>query len=353
MPNKQIDLARVSKEELLRLKICDLPLTLKENSLQGCIEELYRELESKNILFKPVCYLADEWLTPDEEPVIGIPFFLAHPALAKLEREMMHIVEGGTRAWCMKLLRHEAGHAVNYAYRLYKRTHWRKVFVPFSREYGETYRFRPYSKNFVRHLEDYYAQYHPDEDFAETFAVWLTPDSDWADRYHGWPVLRKLRYVDTLARQIAGTRPKFARGKRYWQLSSLRLTLASYYKRKKRLWAENFSDFYDSSLKRIFIEQPRSLFAYPAHEFVARHRKVLLACVCSWTGERRFTVRRILDAIGKRCQVLHLVMRYDEQETMAHLAACITTMAMNYLYTGRFGRKKQLCFTERDKEINA
>ena len=110
----------LSDEELLNLQIRKLHLTIKETKLEKSIQELYRELDERGIRFKPPCYLADEWLSPDGVPVIGIPFYLAHPRLVQLERKMMLEVEGGTKPWCAKLLRHETGHAINYAYKLYK-----------------------------------------------------------------------------------------------------------------------------------------------------------------------------------------------------------------------------------------
>jgi hypothetical protein len=181
-----IDLATLAEEQLLDLRICDLPLTIENTWLEKCVAQLHRELNAKGIVFQPHCYLADEWLTPEDEPVIGIPFFLAHPRLIELEKKMMLEAEGEGESWCMKLLRHEAGHAVSYAYGLHRKRSWKKVFGSSTAPYEDTYRFRPYSKSFVRHLDFYYAQYHPDEDFVETFAVWLTPGLDWRQKYKGW-----------------------------------------------------------------------------------------------------------------------------------------------------------------------
>ena len=178
-----INLDTISEEELLKCRICDLPLQISGTWLEECIQQLYRELDDKGIVFRPECYLADEWLTPEREPVIGIPFYLGHTVLTRLEKKMMLEAEGETKEWCMQLLRHETGHALCYAYKLNRQKKWRDTFGPSSKEYGDTYRFRPYSRNFVRHLDGYYAQYHPDEDFVETFAVWLTPNSGWDVKY--------------------------------------------------------------------------------------------------------------------------------------------------------------------------
>src|SRR5256885_16453644 len=78
-----------------------------------------------------------------------------------------------------RILRHEAGHALDNAYRLRRRKRWRAVFGPASLPYPARYRARPGSRRYVHHLGEWYAQAHPSEDFAETFAVWLTPKSGW------------------------------------------------------------------------------------------------------------------------------------------------------------------------------
>jgi len=336
MPKQDIDLSKLSEEELLNLRICDLPISLEGTWLIKCIEQLYKELDSKGIKFKPVCYLADEWLTPDGEPVIGIPFFLAHPVLMKLERKMMLEVEGSTRQWCMRLLRHEAGHAINYAYQLYRRKKWKDVFGEFHKEYSDTYRFRRYSKNFVRHLEDYYAQYHPDEDFAETFAVWLTPGINWHAQYKGWGALKKLEYIDALMQEIRNKPPKIRKGKRYWEASRIRSTLKNYYRRKKHFYAEDFPDFHDANLKKIFLEKDTSAKLPFAYEMVSRARKNIINTVCYWTSEKKYVVNDLLDTIIERLQDLRLVSSLDDCQTVLEISVYATVLIMNYMYTGRF-----------------
>ena len=126
-----------------------------------------------------------------------------------MEKKMMLEAEGSTEDWCMKLLRHECGHALNYAYKFFEQRGWRKLFGRFETPYYHvTYHAKPYSKRYVIHLEDNYAQAHPDEDFAETFAVWLDPAQDWRIRYRGWPAMKKLEYVDALMSGVAGKAPE-------------------------------------------------------------------------------------------------------------------------------------------------
>ena len=158
-------------------------------------------------MFRPYFWLSNEWFTPDAHSGIAIPFYLAHPRLRQLERRQMYEVEGGTERWCMRILRHEVGHALDNAYRLHFRRRYRELFGSWAAPYPKFYQPKPYSKSYVIHLDMWYAQAHPAEDFAETFAVWLRPGSGWRQRYAGWPALRKLEYVDELMAEIAGEAP--------------------------------------------------------------------------------------------------------------------------------------------------
>ena len=152
---------------------------------EAAIADLHAEADARNLAFKPHYWLSDEWFTPDGVGGIAIPFYLAHPRLEQLEERQMLEVEGGTHDWCVKILRHEYGHAIDNAYNLQRRRKRLRLFGPSTAEYPEYYTPKPYSKSFVLHLDSWYAQSHPDEDFAETFAVWLNPDADWRSRY-GW-----------------------------------------------------------------------------------------------------------------------------------------------------------------------
>ncbi|MBD3263936.1 MAG: hypothetical protein GF375_02395 [Candidatus Omnitrophica bacterium] len=340
MAKADINISGLNEEELLNLRISQLPLSIEGTWLQACIQQLYSELDERDIGFKPSCYLADEWLTPDNEPVIGIPFFLAHPVLMKLEKKMMLDVEGGTRTWCMKLLRHETGHAINYAYKLYRRKKWREIFGPFSQEYADTYRFRPYSKNFVIHLQDHYAQCHPDEDFAETFAVWLNPRINWKKQYRGWRAINKLKYVEDIIEDIKNKPPLVKRGKKYWEASRMKSTLRSYYKKKRYINAENFPDFHDANLKKIFAcENPGEEPVLGAADVVKRHKKEILNNVARWTGEKKYIINDLLSAIYERCRSLNLCTAREEVRVISEISVYVATLVMNYLYTGSFRKE--------------
>jgi len=340
---KHFDLETISEDDLLNTRICDLPIAIKGTWVSECIDQLYGELNEKGIDLKPECYLADEWLTPEKETCIGIPFYLAHPALIRLEKKIMIDAEGETKQWCMKLLRHEAGHAMCYAYRFHKRKRWQNIFGPSTTEYKDTYKYRPYSKNYVRHLDGYYAQYHPDEDFVETFAVWMTPNLDWQMQYKGWHALKKLKYVDKLMSEIKGKKPSVTSRQKYWRVPTLRITLKSYYKKKRHFWAEEFPDFHDNFLQKNFIEFNGDNKKLPkAADVIRKHRRAILNSISKYSGERKCVINDLLKDVQKRSKELKLAVSSDETSVSLNLSSYITSLIMNYLYTGRFrGDKKR------------
>jgi len=318
---------KLPDEDLLTMRIRDLHLQIPGSALDKPIGKLHAELDAQGIRFRPPCYLAAEWLCPDKVPVIGIPFFLAHPRLKKLERRMMLDVEGGTEASCMKLLRHEAGHALNYAYELFRRTRWRELFGPFTARYADDYSPRPYSKRFVNHLRDNYAQSHPDEDFAETFAVWLTPPGRWREKYRDWPAIRKLRYVDHVMRRIGPAPPVVTGGRTPWSASRMTSTLANYYQRKRRTLGEEFPGFFDPALQRLFaVPDAAAGDDAKASEFLRRWRRATVAAVATWTGRRKFDIDHLLGKLIRRAEAMDLRVRRSEAEMASEVAAFVTAV---------------------------
>jgi hypothetical protein len=323
-------------EELLALRICDLGVRIEQSELNPRIEQLYSELAARGVALRPDCYLGDEWFSPEGAPAISIPFYLAHPRLRLLELHQMLEVEGGTAQWCQMLLRHECGHAIDHAFRFSSRSDWRDTFGNPETEYApETYTPRPYSKSFVRHLPNWYAQAHPDEDFAETFAVWLTSvPEDWRQRYAGWKALEKLDYVHSLMNEVGS--PSVSRGRRISEARKLRTTLARHYASRRKLYAEDFPDFYDADLRAIFGNGEPG--AEAAETMMRRHRRALIASIVQWTGQRKYTVSMLVRKLMLRCRELKLTTPKDSVRVDFELAAYLATLVTNHLYTGRFKR---------------
>jgi hypothetical protein len=324
-------------DELLHVRIRDLGVRIEASELQERVDKLYAELASRRIDLRPRCYLGDEWFSPDGVPAIAIPFYLAHPRLKQLELHQMLEVEGGTPEWCDQLLRHECGHAIDHAYRFSSRPKWRRIFGSPDVDYEpETYRPRPYSKSFVRHLPNWYAQAHPDEDFAETFAVWLGSSADeWRARYHGWKALEKLEYVDALMREASRRPPAVTEGPRRSDAAKLASTLARYYAARRKLWAQDYPDFYDADLRRIFAAGDGRT---TAAAFMRRRRKAIVIFVVRWTGQRKYVVDELARKLIQRCVELGLRAPGDEVALALDVGAYLAALVTNHLYTGRFKR---------------
>jgi hypothetical protein len=253
---------------------------------------------------------------------------------------MMMEVEGETDDWFMKLVRHEAAHAYSYAFQLYKKKKWQQTFGLASTEETDFYRPRPYSRSYVVHLDDWYAQSHPDEDFAETFAVWLTPDLDWRARYKGWKALKKLEYIDQLMKSLAGKPATHMPKYRVAEYAGLDLKLKTHYARLRKLYEDTYPDFYDNDLKQLFDTDPASAGRMKASAFLRGRRRELMNSVCRWTNEKKFRVNKLLARLIVRCDELNLHVKADDPQQIVLVTSYVTTLVMNYLFTGKFKRTK-------------
>lgn len=334
------DWINLSDEELLEKKITQLGLKFEGSELQPLIQQLYDELSLKGLLFHPPCHVGDEWFVPVGIPAIFIPFYLVHDRLRRLERKMMMEVEGETPEWFMRLMRHEAAHAYSYAYGLYKKKKWQETFGLASTEETDFYRPRPYSRSFVVHLDDWYAQSHPDEDFAETFAVWLTPDIDWRQKFKGWKALKKLEYVDELMKSLAGREPDHQPKYKVAEVDCLDIKLKTHYARKRKFYEDTYPDFYDKDLQQLFDAGPDTVDRIRASAYLRQHRRAVMDSVCQWTNEKKYRVSKLLARLIDRCDQLGLYIKADTPQQNLQVSAYVTTLVMNYLFTGKFKRTK-------------
>ena len=335
-PPVRTDWADLPDEALLDVRLCELGLTIEGSWLEERLADLQRELDARGLTFRPHYWLSAEWFSPDGVPGVAIPFYLAHPRLMRLERTQMLEVEGGTPETCMQILRHEAGHAFDNAYELRRRRRRVNLFGSPSVDYPDFYLPRPYSKSFVLHLDSWYAQSHPDEDFAETFAVWLTPDADWRARYADWPASRKLEYMDELMRELAGKPARGVSRRKLAPLSSLKKTLRQHYDRKREHYGYEYPNFYDRDLRRLFTpwsDAPKG--SPPAWRFLSKLRKDVCRRVSRWTGEYRYTIDRVFEDMIARCRELNLRLTGPEDQARLEFTILLTVQTMNYLHSGR------------------
>lgn len=336
---RAFELTPPEAQELLRKPIRDLGLKIEGSPVQGWIEQLYAELEAKGLHhFRPACYLTDQWGCPSEEPVIGIPFYLTDRRLRAIESAVNDLED---EREAMMYMRHEAGHAFNYAYELYKTKEWRDLFGPFRRAYRDEYTPVPFSRRFVRHIAGWYAQKHPDEDFAETFAVWMTPESGWEKRYDGWGAMKKLRYVDRIASEVSDRPPLRPLGEIDYSVEEMESTVEEFYEENTPDEAQQISDLLlDSDLADIFTTAATE-GSRPAADAIGAARKTIIDKIAYWTGVRRTLVKALVERIEERVRALDLnTDDRHEKAQLVELTAYVTTLAMNYLTRGTFVQEK-------------
>lgn len=311
------------------MKIKDLGLSLEGSRLELLVQQFYGELDARGLKFKPRLCLSEEWGCPNNVPVIGVPFYLVRDDLRALEREIMGGVEAETDEEILRYLRHEAGHTFNYAYKLYETEEWHELFGPYSRPYNDEYKPNPFSRSFVRHLPGWYAQKHPDEDFAETFAVWLDPNSDWRVEYKEWACFPKLLYMERIANEL-GQQPPTISGDSY--VEELDDSIEEHYF-KFRPRAFEIPAYFDGDLREIFEDAGE----IAASDFISEHRRQIVDTIHFWTGVGDIVVFSLVEHFIQRCNALGLRLeRESGAEILTKLMVYTTTLSMNKLYKGDF-----------------
>jgi hypothetical protein len=305
---------RFDDDALLRLRFRDLGLRIAGSPIAADAQQLITELERRGIRFKPHFWFSTEWFSPDGVPGIAVPFFLGHPRLVRLERRMLGEAEGGNRRWRLRLLRHELGHAVDTAFGLRRRNDWRQVFGTASALYSRDYTARPRSRNHVLHLEHWYAQSHPTEDFAETFAVWLRPKARWRAEYAGWPALAKLEFVDRLMTELAGRTPAKRDRSLIEPLTDNHRTLGEHYRRRVHL-SESGEQRYDSWLARVLPPATASA-GNSAERLLTDLKPQLIRALLRSSRVHPYVVFQVLRAVRRRARELDLGVGGPKREVV-------------------------------------
>ncbi|MBA3498607.1 MAG: putative zinc-binding metallopeptidase [Gemmatimonadota bacterium] len=338
------DAAHFHESNLWSTPIRDLGLTIEGTRLEPILDELQAELRTAGVTrVRPRFYLSTEWGVPFETVAVAIPFYLARPDLTALHAERVGHVEGFDRADILRYLRHEMGHAVNYAYRLYDEQEWVKQFGAITQPYGEEYRPEPFSRRYVRHLPGWYAQKHPDEDWAETFAVWLTPGLDWRKAYGAWPVAAaKLAYCERTMAALREREPVVTDTDLDEDVGEIEYSLDHYYRDDPSAQGE-MPPGLDGALLAIFEdlgadgETVADEALAPAAALIRRLEPELMANVFRWTGHFPERTRVLLRFLAERAGQLQQGYATNRETTaIVAFTTMVTGLAMNYVQRGSY-----------------
>lgn len=334
---------RFHETNLWSTPIRDLGLQIAGTRLEPIVAEFEAELMAAEIRrLKPRLYLSTEWGVPFETTAIAVPFYLARADLTALQAERVGHVEGFNRADILRYLRHEMGHVVNYAYRLYDREEWVKLFGSITQPYEEEYHPEPFSRRYVRHLPGWYAQKHPDEDWAETFAVWMTPGYDWRAEYGGWPIaIAKLDYCDRVMSELADAEPLVTDDELDEDVGELEYSVEQFYGSASAEGAD-LPPGLDGALQAIFddlddTDPGDGPSLEPAADLVRRLETELMANVYRWTGHFPERTRPLVRHLHERAVVLRLGYPTNrEVSAIVALTTLVTALAMNHVHRGRY-----------------
>jgi hypothetical protein len=335
---------RFHESNLWSTPIRDLGLTIEGTRLEPIIRQFEEELRQAGLTrVRPRYYLSTEWGVPFETVAIAIPFYLARPDLTALHAERVGHVEGFDRADILRYLRHEMGHVVNYAYCLYEEEEWVKQFGSITQPYNEDYRPEPFSRRYVRHLPGWYAQKHPDEDWSETFAVWMTPGFDWRAEYGGWPVAAaKLAYCERTTAALRDRDPRNTSAELDEDVADIEYSLDQYYGTVGDQLGDTPPGL-DGALRAIFddlggaegmsLEEP----LVPADTLIRRLEPELLANVFRWTGHFPERTRVLVRFLAERAaQLKQGYAANREPAAIVAFTTLVTGLAMNYVQRGSY-----------------
>lgn len=258
----KMDLYALPLTELLDLRFSDLKLYFTDGPVASAITSFEKEWQKTQFRWKPYYWYSTEWFHPEGTNGIAIPFYLSHPTLMAIEDAFFKECEGKSKADILKYLRHEAGHIVDKVYQLRYSKKRRDLFGNSTQKYPKTYYPVLFSRKFVKNLPRNYAQSHPDEDFAETFAIWLNPKSDWKQKYKG-TVLKKIRYIDQTAKTLEPTPPMHLLKDKVGDVKKSRMKLRTYYKNKAKLlgisWKEIEKQLTSQSAAEVKTQKVKAL----------------------------------------------------------------------------------------------
>lgn len=313
--------------ELLRLRFCDLPLRLKGSVIEQRAHSVFDELTARGIRFRPTLWISEQWYNPDEVVGFAVPFYLLHPRLIRLERKMMLEAEGASLDEALSIVRHETGHAVDEAFQLRKMSEYRKVFGSPKRAYPTEYIADSDSRDFVQHLNAWYAQSHPVEDFAETFAVWLRSRNGWRRKYRDWPAYEKLSAVDAWMRDLRNVEPQIKPRRIANELRESTRTLGEHYEEKREFYAVDAEDEFDGMLQRIFEASgtgSRARGPMSAAALLAEYRTRLRRRTAKPLGVPAYVVDQVLRQLAHRARILKLRQTRPKSETIRRISRLVS-----------------------------
>jgi hypothetical protein len=342
---------KTAKLELLLTPLSRLPVSTGDGPAGAAIGILREELKRLKLeRIQPNFYLSTGYGTVEGTTNIAVGFYDASPLIRELHKEYRRWLY--TPEEILATLRHEIGHAFCYAHKLYRRKDFRETFnvrghffhtYPVTNRYVE--RANPWSRDYVNPSGDHYAQKHPDDDFAETFAEWFTSRRAWRKKYRRFPgALKKLDYVDRLVHELRRKEPELVNDPNLLDepISEMPVTLARFLKATNiQRYRKGATGYIDGDLRRLFQKPPGRIDLrknyLSAEEYLRENRPYLTKHVLAAQKIDPLTLKDLLDKCQHRAKELRLAVHRRERETkLVEIAAYLGSRCALYDTTGSY-----------------
>ena len=300
----------------LSKKVKNLKWQYQGSRVEKAVAQVQAELDQQKIDFKIRCWASDDWYTPDGQVGFAFPFYLLDPKLSSIATAMDVNVEGRTQTELVKLIRHEVGHTLDNAFCLRKKAGRKKLFgaqIKYPLSYSPKYQRSAY----VDHLGDGYAESHPDEDFAETFSVWLGQCDIWKTKYQSRSqAYAKLKQVDQWMTDLKNQKPI-----------------------NNRVKAEDLASKDGRSLKEVFLKRASNEIKY-ARKIFSEFTQELDPSQCE-------SLHRWLRKNKKRC--IHQVATYTGHsiDQVSRISRCFESEALHIK-----GKKQRLSLLDQEQFLD-
>lgn len=329
---------KLERQILLNFPLNRLPLEKSSVLFQKALRQLKKELTQKGFNFFPHIWIATEWYCPDGVCGIAVPFYLFNKTLIKMEKEIIGRVEGESYEHLIKLLRHETGHAFENLYGTRSHSLRKMVFgSSYSQAYPSSYKPRIFSGKYVNHLGDGYAQSHPDEDFAETFATWLAlPKKQWQQKFKNKKyIFQKLKAIDQIALECREKSPlKTCTFKEYDPIWKDKRTLKEYYKQMYRRYKPNISFDTQQILKHGVHSSPAlTSNSFLLNDYIKKNKSKMLQELSNHLGIYQYQASQLIKPLEKELQQWRgtnksLTGFQSEKELYSYLMDAVTLEAL-------------------------
>lgn len=319
----------LNQDEILALKLKQLKVDISGSWVEPLIKQVFEELESFGLKWRPHIWVSNEWFCPDGVPGVAIPFYLLSKKLIKMEKENVGFIEGHTDISFLKLFRHEVGHAFDNAFKLRNKHLRQSIFGSSKLEYKKYYSPKKYSTSYVKHLPLNYAQAHPDEDFAETFAFVISGKHN--KKFNQSLIVRKkinfiLQSLDSAKR----SRPKLNNKYKFEELNHDQRTLKSYYRQRRK--DLNITNINTKDFLQSFSDDPSE---YQASKYLLARMKEIKSEVAEHVGTRTYHLDEIVKDIYQNLNKKKLYIT-DENKAELEIKDLIVYQALNLNKINRF-----------------